>query len=153
MNRLLKGILIGLTVISTVAVIYLGFDKVHKEEGKKTAKEAVMLMYDFDSYDNVYKEHMASLKKITTDEIYNNITVENIDRALTTYLKFKGHPSKVEFIEVTDNYVVYSLDTESITQTRKFAMFYHTNWLGKIDSMKEAELRDFYKASTSRSDD
>lgn len=152
MNKIPKPVLIGLAGIITISALLLTFEKVHKIEGRKTAQEAVKLMYEFESYDDVYQKQMQDLAKITSKEVYNSVTVENIDRALTTYLKFKGHPSKVEIIDATDNYVIYSLDTESITHTRKFVMFYHTNFLGKIDSMKEAELRDFYKASTSRTD-
>lgn len=151
MTKSFKLLTITVAGIAVISAIYLGFWKVQKLEGMKTAERVIKLMYEFDSYDDVYESNMKELKTLTTEDIYKEITVENVDRALTTYLKFKGHSSKVEIIDITDNYVMYSLDTESITQTRKFCMFYHTNWLGRIDKMQEAELRDFYKVNTTRS--
>lgn len=153
MNKLNKILIVGTTIVCVGCASVLGFFYLKSLEDQKVGEKAVKLMYDFDSYSEVYQEHMKGLQEITTEPIYKNITVTNVDRALTTYLKFKGHPSKVNILQKTDKYVIYTLDTESITQTRKFAMFYHVNIWGKIDNMQECELRDFYQANTSGVDD
>ena len=153
MNKFTRNILILVLVILGALATWLGFLYLKSLEDVKIGEKAVKLMYDFDSYDEVYQDHMTKLKEITTDEIYNNITVTNVDRALTTYLKFKGHSSRVKILQKTNSYIMYYLDTESITQTRKFVMYYHINIWGKIDSMQECEVHDFYQANSSSSND
>ena len=125
------------------------FNYFHKIDGMRTAEEAVMLMYNFESFTTLYQEQMDRLQKIVTPEIYNEITVENMDRALTTYLKFKQNPSKVTILEKEENYIIYTIESDSLTSGRKFVMYYDTNLFGKINEMKEAELRDFYNTTSS----
>ena len=153
MSKFTRNILILSLVMVSILTTWLGFMYLKSLEDVKTGEKAVKLMYDFGSYDEVYQEHMTKLKELTTDDIYTNITVTNVDRALTTYLKFKGHSSKVKILQKTDSYIMYYLDTESITQTRKFVMYYHVNMWGKIDDIQECEVRDFYQANSSSSND
>lgn len=144
MSEVKKNLRLLVEIVGICLLIFVGVVYAKQSDGKQTIQEAVMLMYQFDSYGQVYSEHMSELKKITTDEVYTKVTVTNVDRALSSYLKFKGHPSKVNVIKVTDTYLIYNLVTESITENRKFVIYYGTNFRGQIDSIQEAELRDFY---------
>ena len=139
-------IIISLLIVGTLTGVGLGFKYLHDRDSRNTAEQAVYLMYNFESFSDVYENQMKDLEKICSEDVYKNITVKNIDRALTTYLKFKGNPCKVNILQKSNNYIIYELDTPSITAGRKFVMFYETNIWGKIVKMEEAELRDFYKA-------
>ncbi|WP_304427986.1 hypothetical protein [uncultured Clostridium sp.] len=106
-------------------------------------EKAVMLMYDFeDAYD--LDSHMKDLKRITTKEVYNELTINNADRTLNTYLKFKDNSVDVEIIKSTRNYILYRLNTESLTTNRKFMFTFDTDIWGKINYVREMEIIDFY---------
>lgn len=135
-------------VISVSCSLFFGFKYLKEKDGMRTAEQAVMLMYNFESFTELYDKQMAELKEIVTEDVYNNITVENIDRALTTYLKFRQNPAKVTILEKTEDHIIYTITSDSLTTGRKFVMYYDTNIFGKINKMEEAELRDFYKATS-----
>lgn len=150
MVKNLKSIIVTALLVVTIPVsCFALFNHFHKIDGMRTAEEAVMLMYNFESFTTLYQEQMDKLEDIVTPKIYEEITVKNIDRALTTYLKFKQNPSKVTILEKTDRYIIYTISSDSLTSGRKFVMYYSTNLLGKINEMKEAELRDFYDTTSS----
>lgn len=150
MIKNIKSIIISALLVVTIPIsCFAVFNYFHKIDGMRTAEEAVMLMYNFESFTTLYQEQMDKLEDIVTPEIYEEITVKNIDRALTTYLKFKQNPSTVRILETTDRYVIYTISSDSLTSGRKFVMYYSTNLFGRIDEMKEAELRDFYDTTSS----
>lgn len=139
-NRFLK-ITSTIIVTSLISVgVVLGVNYTQKES---TGIEAVNLMYDFS---DVYEldSNMSKLEDIMTPEIFKEVTIDNQDRALNTYLKFKKNPVKVEIIKSTSSYVLYRLHTDSITGNRKFMMTFDTNLLGKINYIREMEIIDFY---------
>lgn len=139
-NRFLK-IISTIIVTSLISVgVVLGVNYTQKES---TGIEAVNLMYDFS---DVYEldSNMSKLEDIMTPDIFKEVTIDNQDRALNTYLKFKKNPVKVEIIKSTSSYVLYRLHTDSITGNRKFMMTFDTNLLGKINYIREMEIIDFY---------
>ena len=140
-----KSILIVVLVIILLISSFFIFQRFRR---KTIGLEAVNDMYTFQNYDSLYQNNMGKLKEITTPEIYKQLTATNVDRALTTYLKFQNTTVTVEPIKVTDSYIIYSLKTTAITPTRKFCFYYHTNLFGKIDEVYEAELYGFYDINT-----
>lgn len=129
----------SITVVLGVGIV-LGGIRLQKAN---TGVKAVELMYDFKTaYD--LNDQMTELKKITTTDIYRELTIDNADRTLNTYLKFKNKPVEVEIIKSTDNYVLYRLNTEVITTNRKFMFVFDTDWLGRINYVREMEVIDFY---------
>ena len=135
-------------VVIAMVMLVAAFFIYQRMRSKDIGLEAVNDMYTFENYDSLYQNNMGKLKDITTPEVYKQLTVDNLDRALTTYLKFKDMAVTVKPIKVTSSYIIYSLETKSITPTRKFCFFYHTNLFGKIDSVYEAELYGFYDINT-----
>lgn len=120
--------------------IVLGVIQLQK---KAIGEKAVMLMYNFsDAYE--LDSHMKDLRKITTKEIYNELTINNSDRTLNTYLKFKDNSVDVEIIKSTRDYVLYRLNTESLTTNRKFMFTFDTDIWGRINYVREVEVIDFY---------
>lgn len=108
----------------------------------KIGVNAVQLLYSFRSVDTIQYQ-MSSLKKLTTDTVYNQLTIDNEERRLNTYLKFKESASTVVIDKTTEDYIIYHLDCETIDSGRKFIFMYHLNRDGKIDVVKECELIDF----------
>ena len=121
-----------------------GFYFSWKREAKATGIKVVELMYTFDTYEDVYSKQMKELQKICNQDVYKDLNVNNIDRALNSYLRFKGNASEVKIIEATNSYVKYSLNTLSISSERQFILFYHVNMWGKIDKVSECEIESFY---------
>lgn len=109
---------------------------------QEIGKAAVLSLYNFQTVEEL-SDQMDDLKKITTEEVYNQLTVDRTDRALNVYLKFKAKPTVVQFETITDSYIIYSLATESIQADRKFAFFYNVNKNGLIDKVRESEIVDF----------
>lgn len=102
---------------------------------------AVKYLYNFQTVQEL-DANMDALKEITTEEVYEQLTIDKTDRALNVYLKFNNNPVVVKFEEITDSYIIYSLETESISSFRKFVFFYEVEG-GKISKVREGELIDF----------
>lgn len=136
------SIIIGALLLTTLGTGCLYFS--WKREAKETGIKAVKLMYTFDTYEDVYSKQMNELQKICNQDVYKQLNVNNIDRALNSYLRFKGNASEVNIIEATNSYVKYSLNTLSISKERQFVLFYHVNIWGKIDKVSECEIESFY---------
>jgi hypothetical protein len=123
-------ILVAITIIA----------KQYNSDGEY-GKLAVKYLYNFQTIEEL-DSNMEALKQIVTDEVYQNLTIDKTDRALNVYLKFKNNPTVVRFEEVTDTYIIYSLETESISSLRKFVFFFKVD-KGRISWVREGELIDF----------
>lgn len=142
MKSKITTIILGALLFTTLGVCAFYFS--WKREAKATGIKAVELMYTFDTYEDVYSKQMKELQKICNQDVYKDLNVNNIDRALNSYLRFKGNASEVKIIEATNSYVKYSLNTLSISSERQFILFYHVNMWGKIDKVSECEIESFY---------
>lgn len=147
-----KLLLVLSSVLLTTTLLGVG-SYLLKREHIKTAQEAVTLLYEFDNFNEILSEHMTPLSKLMTKEAFDSLQINDEEQSLVQYLKFKGNPSKVSFIESTDEYIIYSIQCDSLTLGRKFVFYYDTNIWGKISNVSEAELRDFYKTNYSISND
>lgn len=109
------------------------------------AKEVVKLLYDFGNEEQLEEqEHL--LRKYVTDAVYNQLVVDNDNRELRAYMAFYNNPSTVEFVKVTENYVIFRLDSLSIDNGRTFILIYKTDVSGKICEVFESELVDFMES-------
>jgi hypothetical protein len=108
----------------------------------KLGVNAVKMLYQFRNVDAL-EYQQESLKSITTEDVYNQLTVDNDQRMLNTYLKFNEDASSVNVEKSTDSYVIYSLDCDSIDESRKFVFLFDVNSSGKISYVRECELIDF----------
>lgn len=140
LNKTLSVTLITLTVISTLSVVGLS---IHLNKMKKLGVEAVNYMYNFSDVKEL-DANMPKLESITTKEVYSGLTIDNMDRALNTYIKFKNVPCKVRVLKNTHNYVLYTLDTDALSSGRKFLFLFDVNKAGKISYVREVEAIDFY---------
>lgn len=143
----LVGILITVVAIAVIIPIAI----LSSKEG--SAREelgllAVKYMYNFQ---NPYEldDNMESLKVITTDEVYDNLTIDKTDRVLNVYLKFKGKPVLPVIEKSTEKYIIYRLETDAISSSRRFVFYFDVNNKGKISWIREGELVDFNPDSVS----
>lgn len=119
---------------------------VKRIEAKRTsiAIEAVQDLYQFSKVEDLDK-NMAKLKDFTTQSVYNQLTVDNEERTLNTYLKFKGAPTTVNVVKATSSYILYTLTNENIDKDRVFIFMYDFNSKGQILKVRESECLDFLK--------
>ena len=133
-------------VLSLLLVLGIEFQVVNRitnreKEYQALGESAVMALYDFGSvYD--LDRNMYDLKQITTDAVFSQLTIDNEQRSLNTYLKFKDSSVSVRILRSGSDYVMYSLDTESIDADRVFVFFFTVD-NGKINSVREMECYDF----------
>lgn len=142
--------IIGMICITAMFLCSLLFIKGYSLQdvaGKQVAKEdlgleLVKAMYDFESPYELDAQ-MAIVRKITTDEVFNDVTIDNEQRTLLTYLKFKDCGSSVEVIESSDSFVHYRLVSDVIEPDREFILFFKIDKDGLICEIEEAECVKF----------
>lgn len=128
--------------ITGICLLMLFSIKFIKNKNTSTAVKAVECLYQFNKVEDLNNK-MKELEKITTSSVYNQLTVDNEERTLNTYLKFKGNPTSVKIQNVTDSYILYKLDNENIDKDRVFVFMYRINSHGKISYVRECECLDF----------
>lgn len=111
--------------------------------GKQNAEQLLDNMYSFNKIEDL-KDRQKSIKKLVTEEAYEFVSLNNMEHSLQAYLKMKGNSSRVKIDTVTDDYIIYELECKSITPGRTFMLMYDTNLFGKLNSIREAEVVDFY---------
>lgn len=109
---------------------------------ESTAEKVVKILYDFGSAEQL-EEQEHQLRGYVTDPVYNQLVVDNDNRELRAYMAFYNNASTVDFVDVTDSYVIFRLDSMSIDSGRLFIFAYKVNVSGKICEVFESELVDF----------
>lgn len=104
--------------------------------------ELVKAMYDFE---NPYEldKNMLVVQKLVTEDVFSDLTIDNEQRTLSTYFKFKDASVHVNVLKSTDSYVLYSLDSEAISVDRKFILIFSVNEEGVINEVKEMECYEY----------
>lgn len=104
--------------------------------------ELVKAMYDFE---NPYEldKNMFVVQKLVTEDVFSDLTIDNEQRTLSTYFKFKDASVHVNVLKSTDSYVLYSLDSEAISADRKFILIFSVNEEGVINEVKEMECYEY----------
>lgn len=104
--------------------------------------ELVRAMYDFE---NPYEldKNMLVVQKLVTEDVFSDLTIDNEQRTLSTYFKFKDASVHVNVLKSTDSYVLYSLDSEAISADRKFILIFSVNEEGVINEVKEMECYEY----------
>lgn len=104
--------------------------------------ELVKAMYDFE---NPYEldKNMLVVQKLVTEDVFSDLTIDNEQRTLSIYFKFKDASVHVNVLKSTDSYVLYSLDSEAISADRKFILIFSVNEEGVINEVKEMECYEY----------
>ena len=104
--------------------------------------ELVKAMYDFENPYELAK-NMLVVQKLVTADVFSDLTIDNEQRTLSTYFKFKDASVHVNVLKSTDSYVLYSLDSEAISADRKFILIFSVNEEGVINEVKEMECYEY----------
>lgn len=137
--------ILTLVVVSIISCLAITLN-IKRIEVKKTntAIEIVQDLYQFSKVEDLDK-NMLKIKDLTTKSVYNQLTVDNEERTLNTYLKFKGDATSVNVVKATSSYILYTLTNKNIDKDRVFIFMYECNEKGKISSVRESECLDFLK--------
>lgn len=114
------------------------------EEKARLGRQAVALLYNFKSIQQLDGQ-MTGLYNITTEEVYNQLTIDNEGRTLNTYIQFNCGSCEVNVLESGTEFVIYSLKASSGSpkEDEIFVFLYNVNKDGKICWVKEMEGYEF----------
>lgn len=145
MSKRKRYCLIGLfcvVLIFITVLIQRQYSKTLESNKSALGEQLVKALYD---YDSVYEldAQMTIVKSICSEAVYNDLTIDNEQRTLTTYLKFKQDPVHGIIHNSAYGYVLYSLQTDSVSEDRLFCLYYRIGAEGKIDWVKEVECIEF----------
>lgn len=138
LNIKILAILLGVVVATGITLV-----NVKSYIGRQNAEQLLNSMYSFNKIEDL-KDRQKDIKKLVTEDAYEFVSLNNMEHSLQAYLKMKGNPSRVKIDTITDDYVIYELECKAITPGRTFMLMYDTNLFGKLDSIREAEVVDFY---------
>lgn len=142
MNRLKFSLLLVFS-FSWVLLALLYSKSLHLNKDKaKIGENAVLALYNFGTVEQL-NQQMKDLKSICSEGVFNQLTIDNEDRTLNTYLKFKNKATEVNIIKSTESYVLYTLNNDYISADRKFVFLFEINQNGVIDWVREEEAIDF----------
>lgn len=138
--KMLKSIaLVTICILALLATVSAA--NINKQR-QKAGEQAVKLMYQFVDLQQL-QLNMIDLKAITTKPVFNQLTIDNEDRSMYTYMKFKGTKTSVKITKATSTYVLYSIENDNIDSDRKFIFMFDCDKTGKISYVREAEINDF----------
>lgn len=131
-----------ISLCGTLLLLYSVRNLTLEKQHQKLGEQAVKLMYQFTETQQLAL-NMVDLKAITTEPVFNQLTIDNENRSLLTYVKFKGETTSVNIIKSGPDYVLYSLKNDNIAEDRRFIFMFDCNKSGKISYVREAEINDF----------
>jgi hypothetical protein len=134
---------LGLVVI--LGFVILVYPRYVYAKYESLGVKAVKCLYEFGNIDAI-NTNMVELRKIVSSDVYDSLTVDNVERVFSVWLKFKGEPTFVNIIESSDKFVVYSVSNPNIAEERRFIFSYDIGG-NKIVSVAEAELVVFSTTS------
>lgn len=143
MHEIKKSIgLVLITLCVALATLFVVKELTLQKQKRELGEQAVRLMYQFVEVEQL-QFNMIDLQSITTEAVFNQLTIDSEDRALYTYVKFLGLTTSVEIIKSTSSYVLYSINNDNIDSERRFIFMFDCDSSGKISYVREAEIYDF----------
>lgn len=111
-------------------------------DSEEIGRKAVRLLYSFRSVQEL-DANVNELGKFCTPEVFMDLTIDNEERLLGTYLRFLNQPTDVVIEQATQNYVIYRLVNDYVDEGERYVFFFHVDERGVIDCVREAGLNDF----------
>lgn len=131
-----------LTFVITFIIIVVTRVFTFDRQKEKLGRHAVELLYQFVEIQQL-QMNMIDLQEITTEPVFNQLTIDSEDRSLYTYVQFHGNPTTVHVVKSTPSYVIYWIENSEIDEDRRFIFMFDCNSTGKISWVREAEINDF----------
>ena len=83
---------IGIFIVTVVLLRKLNLNHIY-EAKRQLGENAVLAMYDYNNVEQLDAQ-MTVLKAMTTEEVFNQLSIDNKVRTLRVYYKFKQEKSK-----------------------------------------------------------
>lgn len=128
--------------VAVCALVYLVKLSTISDAKSALGEKAVHCLYSFGTLEQLDSQ-MSVLKSITTEDVFNQLTIDNEERALSTYLKFKGCAVSANIVKSTSSYVMYTLNSAYVSPDRHFIFMFDVDNAGRISFVREVESIDF----------
>lgn len=130
--------IISFVVIMILVICFLFYRNTILKSNEKLGIQTLRALYEFNSLDE-FEENMRKFEDYVSEDVFQQMTIDNSDRVLGVYLKLKGNFCAVDIVDSTSDYIVYHLISDSIEKERLFLFCYKVS-NKKIIDIKEAEL-------------
>ena len=143
-----KKLFIGLSgvVIAALCSAFFVLGKGPSDKEKtELGKTIVDMMYSFDNKEVLYNNYK-SIESMVTEDVFNQISVDNEEKTLRTYVSWKAEPCIVDFVQCTPDHVLFRLKSDGIEVDRLFLFVFNVNDDGIIDYVKEGEVYEYYNS-------
>ncbi len=130
--------IISFVVIMILVICFLFYRNTILKSNEKLGIQTLRALYEFNSLDE-FEENMRKFEDYVSEDVFQQMTIDNSDRVLGVYLKLKGNSCAVNIVDSTSDYIVYHLISDSIERDRLFLFCYKVS-NKKIIDIKEAEL-------------
>ncbi len=130
--------IISFVVIMILVICFLFYRNTILKSNEKLGIQTLRALYEFNSLDE-FEENMRKFEDYVSEDVFQQMTIDNSDRVLGVYLKLKGNSCAVDIVDSTSDYIVYHLISDSIEKERLFLFCYKVS-NKKIIDIKEAEL-------------
>lgn len=130
--------IISFVVIMILVICFLFYRNTILKSTEKLGIQTLRALYEFNSLDE-FEENMRKFEDYVSEDVFQQMTIDNSDRVLGVYLKLKGNSCAVDIVDSTSDYIVYHLISDSIEKERLFLFCYKVS-NKKIIDIKEAEL-------------
>lgn len=133
------SIILALSLILVALLTVLWVCKVSSSEGTDIGSRCVMLMYDFSTPQEL-ATNQKLLQNITTDQVFETLTIDNTNRAVNAYFKFQYSPSVVNILASTPGCVLYTITNDYVDPDAVWVFLYTLDTSGAISGVTEYQV-------------
>lgn len=101
----------------------------------------VRLLYQFSTPQEIV-DNQRQLELLVTDEVFSDLNIDDTNRVVNAYYKFKYSTSSVNIVSSAPGCVVYTIANENIDPDSLWIFKYTLDSSGKIDWVKEYSVLD-----------
>lgn len=98
----------------------------------------VNLMYDFETPDDILVNQVA-LQSLLTEDEFTRLCIDEPNRTINAYYKFKFSPSKVNIVNCSIGYIEYTLENEYIDSDIHWVFLYDVNG-NRLENIREYKV-------------
>ena len=128
--------IISFVVIMILVICFLFYRNTILKSNEKLGIQTLRALYEFNSLDE-FEENMRKFEDYVSEDVFQQMTIDNSDRVLGVYLKLKGNSCAVDIVDSTSDYIVYHLISDSIEKERLFLFCYKVSNKKIIDIIKQ----------------
>lgn len=133
------SIILALSLILVALLTVLWVCKVSSSDGIDIGSRCVMLMYDFSTPQEL-ATNQRLLQNITTDQVFETLTIDNTNRAVNAYFKFQYSPSAVNILASTPGCVLYTITNDYVDPDAVWVFLYTLDTSGAISGVTEYQV-------------